>query len=446
MQEEHTEISPSGLYRIFEGVRSPASGKWEMKLRCPGCIAMCRKVPKKPSSKYAAEGSAAHYLGEYCLKRKVLSAYERLGIVITVGGGRDPLTQWEVTEEMADAVQIYLNHIYDLREHSVGGIFKIEEKMNIDWLVPGIKGKGDHILIEPLGRMCVDDYKHGAGVPVEVEGNSQEMTYGLMALGKDNPHMVEEVVLTITQPRSPHWQGSIRSVTIDTDELYQWGYDVFVPGVQAAMQPNAQLMAGDWCRWCDASGVMDDNNKYVCPAKQDQADNAIVDMFGSPTALDAGVALVPPDPFAFDGDTLNNALMAADIVEDHIKAVRAEAYRRHNADAHNAPSGFKLIAGSLSNRAYAEGIDVYDAVKTILPRSEVHDPEKVKSPAQLEAALKRKGLKPAEVKPIMLNLIADRVRSKPKLAPVTHKSPAVQGTVEEIFGSAKNATDAIFDN
>ena len=137
-------------------------------MNCPGWGVFCdtHNIPPSPSSIYAIEGSAAHYLGEKCLRQNK-DADHLVGKNITLDE-RGKLVKVKCTVEMADAVQVYVDEIRRKRASLVGATFKIEERLDLGWLVPGMSGTGDHVAIEPLGTLYVDDYKHGQGAMVEV--------------------------------------------------------------------------------------------------------------------------------------------------------------------------------------------------------------------------------------------------------------------------------------
>ena len=71
-------------------------------MACPGCIRMQRGLVSQPS-RYAAEGTVAHHIGEECL-RGGKDAAEFIGRKYNKDG-----FDFGVTEEMAEAVQSYLD-------------------------------------------------------------------------------------------------------------------------------------------------------------------------------------------------------------------------------------------------------------------------------------------------------------------------------------------------
>ena len=229
----HARLGASGAHR------------W---MKCPGSIRMAEGLAERTSS-YAQEGSAAHAVAEYCLQ-KDKDADELIG---------KKVEGVLVTEEMANAVQRYLDYV---RERSEGCEVHIEETFSLEKLNPpdDMFGTCDFAFFRD-GRLTVMDYKHGAGVAVEIAGNPQLRYYAtgaLFTLG----YPAKEVEMVIVQPRARHVDGPIRSETIPTSELMKWAKKLMAVA-DAALLPDAPLVAGSWCRWCDASPV--------CPELQEQA-------------------------------------------------------------------------------------------------------------------------------------------------------------------------------
>ena len=90
---EHSEIGASGAKR------------W---MNCPGSVRLCRTIPNE-SSAAAEEGTAAHELAETCLK----SGQDAVEFIDRTVHG------FTVDEDMAEAVQVYLDYI---RVRAVGGV------------------------------------------------------------------------------------------------------------------------------------------------------------------------------------------------------------------------------------------------------------------------------------------------------------------------------------
>jgi len=392
---------------------------------CPGWGNTCAGVKPKPSSIYADEGSAAHYLGEKCLRENEDAAH-MMGKKISVGEAPN-LRRFEVDDDMAEAVQVYLDEVRRKRAAMTGATFMIEQRLDLSWMIPGMFGTGDHVAVEPLGCVYVDDYKHGKGVAVEVGDkvgdNVQLSIYGLGAIGSGNPHGVEEVEVTVIQPRASHPAGRIRSVRFDADELIAWGRDVIAPAALAATKPDALVRAGDWCRWCDALDICPEARRHALEAAGSMFDDAIV-------PVEPKKAL--PLAAGLTGEQLGRVIEFAGIFEVWLKAVKAEGLDRLERGAADSPEHFKLVQGKLGNRAWADEKKVCPGLENHLPRNEIYSEPKIKSPAQMEKSLKAAGNKPKDAKEILANLIT-RPPGKHIMVPETDKRPAVAAVIDEMF-------------
>lgn len=402
----HAKASPSAAHR------------W---LNCPGCVALCQKVPRRPSSIYADEGTRAHALGELCL-RTGENATIYTGKTLQMGRDIKP---GKVSAEMAEAVQVYLDEIRRKRKALVGATFKVEEKLDASWVHPDLFGTGDHICIEPIGCLYVDDYKHGAGVAVDVgtsiqDGNEQLLIYGVGALGKGNPHMIEEIELTVIQPRAQHRAGPIRSLRLEVGDLLDWAETVLRPGINLALSGKGHLAAGSWCRWCDAEAI--------CPEHKNAVTTA---MFGNDTlpAVQQDLA-VPPTVETLTPEQLFQIYPKVDLVRNWLNAIESacHAHVTQVGPAH----GYKLVQG-FGNRAWKDESVAVATLASVLPKEEIYTEPKMKTPAQIEKALTALKIKPDERKQ-MLYPLAEKPLGKKALVPITDQRPALPPAAEAMFG------------
>jgi hypothetical protein len=96
--------------------------------------------------------------------------------------------------------------------------------------------------------MRVYDYKHGKGVPVTAENNSQLMLYALGALNAFSLiYPIEQIALTICQPR----RENITSWSITPTDLLAWGESIREVAKQA-FAGEGEFCEGDWCQFCAA--------------------------------------------------------------------------------------------------------------------------------------------------------------------------------------------------
>ena len=105
------------------------------------------------------------------------------------------------------------------------------------------------------------DYKHGAGIAVEVENNPQLLDYGLGALLAD-VHPAKRVKLVIVQPRCDHADGPVRDWEIDAIDLLDFRADLKAYA-EATQRADAVLVSGDHCKFCAAAPL--------CPALEKKA-------------------------------------------------------------------------------------------------------------------------------------------------------------------------------
>lgn len=321
-------------------------------------------------SVHAAEGTAAHKLAEMALVSE-LPPSNWMGQTVNARG------DFVVTEEMADAVDLYIAAVY-CAVTTKNVILWIERRFNLDALDPPAPmfGTSDAVAYDPDEKMLtVIDLKYGRGVIVEVENNPQEMYYGLGALldiEKEYPeYEIEKIKLVIVQPRAEHPDGHIRSVVIDYEDLIAFAVTL-LEKARATTDPNAPLTPGDWCRWCKAAPV--------CPALQEQAMSVAKREFSElPMNL-------PPAPEKLSMTELVTVLDNADLLVDWIKSVRAHVLGI--LERGGEVPGFKAVA-KRAMRKWVDEPDVAEVVRGLgLHDSEAYE-TKLRSPAQMEKALKR---------------------------------------------------------
>ena len=244
--KKHAKLSPSGAKR------------W---MSCPGSIPLNAQLNpnnERRSSRFAAEGTVAHEIGDKCLSDKTRETkpsdfvFEQL-----VADG----FAFRVTHEMVDAVEVYVDYVREQAEEhdatleaEVWGSLEVLE-------VPGLTGgTTDALVINYDDKIIhVIDFKYGQGVAVDVIDNPQLMCYGLGAIIKLDQEGIDlsdwTVKLVIVQPRAFHPDGRIREWELPAQELGSWGVEVLKPAGLLANQHDAPFKATDeGCRFCDASG------------------------------------------------------------------------------------------------------------------------------------------------------------------------------------------------
>lgn len=285
-----------------------SSHRW---MNCPGSVALSEGMESK-SSFAAAEGTAAHAIAADVLhgmpSPPVDSVVEQDDFSIPV------------TQEMLNAVALYAGEVIGVK-----GFPLVEQKFDLSAYHPALFGTADAVVWQKKPRLLhVFDFKYGAGVPVEVQGNPQLKYYALGALIACG-YPARRVRVTIVQPRCPHPDGPVRSDEFDAIDLLDFGADLKEAAI-ATEKPNAPLAVGEWCRWCPAAGK--------CPAQRDHAQALAKVAF-------ADVAKLPPDPRGLTLPQIGQIMDRLPIFEAWAKSVREYAYEE--AEKGNPVPGYKLV-------------------------------------------------------------------------------------------------------
>lgn len=297
-----------------------ASQQW---LNCPGSVGMRTLAPKQKQSEAAALGTAAHDLLETCMEQD-LDAAEMVDRIVSIGVGLEK-RQFIVDDNMADAVQVCLDTARRYQKDNPDHEIMLEQRVDISPLVaPDMFGTVDIRIAVPFDKLIMIDYKHGQGVPVEVEDNTQLIYYALGSALEDDFNF-DTIEMVIVQPRCPHADGSVRTYTISTEDLMGW-IPVLKKGQKAAEAafkkivkkgaPIPELVkAGSWCKFCPAEGI--------CPARYKQIlDVAMVDF----TNLEEDEMAEPKVPVG--GLTMEqrvNILKHGDMIKSYIDKVFSDS-------------------------------------------------------------------------------------------------------------------------
>ena len=284
------------------------------RIACPGS-ANAERGLEDTYSIYAAEGTAAHELGETCLNDCTLTPEDFLGQTIN---------DFEVDQDMIEAVTVYTDYCSGLINNSDEHL--VEEKLLLPFIGPNDKGTADFVAIGN-GVLEVVDYKHGKGVPVEVKENVQGTCYGLGAANRMHNHPWHTLKITIVQPRCPHTDGSVRSWSLSREDVSDLLLD-YAYAAELTKDPDASLNVGSHCRFCKA--------KPTCPAQIEFAKEA--------TGLQFGDTIEEPaEPDTIGGERLADLVLnKIPVIEHWCKSVKEHA--QQVAEAGSPPPGTKLVA------------------------------------------------------------------------------------------------------
>lgn len=373
-------------------------------MACPGSVRLSVGLESR-SSIYAAEGSAAHALAAKCLEN---------GNDAGVYGGtweHDGHTG-EITEDMTDAVQVYLDAVReDSIEAGESPYRLVEHKFHLKDVHPDLYGTADCVQVWPTLRlMRVYDYKHGAGVAVDVDANPQLLYYALGAL-LSYKKPVSEVELVVVQPRCDHPDGRVRRWRIKAVDLLAFEADL-LDAVKRTEDPAAPLVLGEHCHWCPAAAI--------CPEAKRRAQEAARMEFSND---------VPYDPAA-----LAETLKLLPAIEGWAKTVREFAYGE--AQHGRTPPGFKLVDKRPTRKwKVDDGVVETELSKIGLGKDDIYAPREVKSPAQIEKVI-GKGKKNAD-KLEVVGTLCTLVSSGTKLVPESEPGEPVKRSAQEDFTDAR---------
>jgi hypothetical protein len=187
----HARLSPSGAER------------W---LYCTAAPAAEAQYPDS-STEFAAEGTAAHELSEYCLRGDYMPGH-RYGDIIKVVEV-DATYSFKVDKDMISHVTKYITYVRDVTKLFVDPVVLIEKRVYYKSISHDGSGTADAIIygrLKETGKFViwVIDLKYGKGVPVYPDDNPQAQLYALGAVETyywDFPEEPDEIRVTIHQPR-----------------------------------------------------------------------------------------------------------------------------------------------------------------------------------------------------------------------------------------------------
>lgn len=355
---------------------------------CAGSRKAQEGLPRK-SSTFADEGSAVHELGEICLTRNE-SPFDWIG---------KPLIEWHewtVTQEMAEAVQTYIDFVKQFK-----GERMVEVQVDFSDWVPGGFGTSDCIIIDS-NIMTVADFKYGRGKQVYAENNLQGVLYALGAYAMFGDLFdIQTVIISIVQPRMDHideWQISVTELL----KIGAW----LAERAEEAMRDDAPRTPGEsQCQWCGAAAT--------CPALKKVADDTVLALFDDEAT-----------PDKLTDAQLATALGNAKLITAWLSAV--EKHVKERLETGQGFPGYKLVAGR-SSRDWSEDESV--VVERLLEgfdnvqREQLYETKFV-SPAKVEKLIGAKN------KGKIADLIATSSGS-PTMVPESDKRPALNVTIDE---------------
>lgn len=372
--------------------RLSASGadRWA---RCPGSVKAEEGCADKGSD-FAAEGTTAHALADYCLSNGVAAA-SCVGMTFE---GR------QVDAEMCDYVQQYVDYVC-----SFSGEHFYEVRVDFSPWVPEGFGTSDCIVIDAKNKLLrVIDLKYGKGVKVDADNNYQAQLYALGAINDMGFLLdVERVNIAIVQPRLDH----ISEWEITVAELMRFA-EYIKERAQLACELSAERVPGEkQCQWCKA--------KATCPALYDLTQQNLMQSF------DVIQIDTMPKVERLTDLQLKLALDSRKLIESWLSAV--EQYATEQILDGKQLAGYKLVEG----RSVRQWIDEKQAETELAERfdeSEIYKKSFI-SVAQAEKLL---GKKQAG----LLDGLVTKPQGKPTLAPDSDKRAPIGANISDFDACA----------
>ena len=340
MAEYHSPLGASGAER------------WMI---CPGSVELIRMLtlPESDAPDYRVDGVAAHALARKCLTDPTNpDAWEFAGQKIEGA---------EVTEEMTTAVQTYIDYVRPklLSARNEGRLAVIEHPVSTPvhkdfygTLDAGIAYSGGEY--HKQTNLEIIDYKHGEGIQVDPDDNAQ-LKYYAYGLIHDNSE-IDDVTLTIVQPRGFNDDGPIRSWQTTAYVIKTWVETKLVPAMDRTAYDKT-LDAGPWCRFCPA--------KLVCPML-----NAI---------FKAAATCNPTQIVQMSDASIGMSYQYIQAAKFYMGALEKEAHRRLQAGTYTG--GVIKLVNKKARRVFKQGADKIFSAR--FGADAMTKPE-LKSPAEME--------------------------------------------------------------
>lgn len=331
---KHAKLSPS------------KADQW---VNCPASIQLCENLPTIPPNAYMQEGTKAHNFAEELLKEKI--------------------TLDDVPEEFQEALNVYLSFITTLKNTFKNSELYIEQKVELP--NTEIFGTCD-CLIKSENQIFVIDYKHGAGVSVNVEDNKQLLIYALGALAFFNEYEdkkdIENIVLAIVQPRIKDETPKIKTINYSHNALMTFK-EMLQEAVVKTKQKNPDILPGKHCKFCNA--------KAICPKYYDQVVEVAKTDFKD-------IKAKLPDIKTLSNQDIIKVLSHSDSIKNWVTAVQnhAKLLLEHGGSL----EGYKLVH-KRTNRKWINEKEVISTFSAPKYKKLIFEKPKLKSVAQMSKVI-----------------------------------------------------------
>ena len=400
---KHAILSPSG------------SEKW---VNCAGSARMEQIFKKEETpSRYAAEGTAAHFLASEILSGNVLIA--RGAVIEVTNKGRCFFDSTEQELEEAEQIEFMIEVDDEMKEHIDGyvgkilefkgpeGFLDVEQRFDISEITGESEAEGtsDAVIVRGT-ELQVHDLKYGRKEVRAIE-NKQLILYAFAALLYYRAmYEIDSILLVIHQPRV-NSEPDVWQITVD--ELVERIESIKIAAevsrsllsVEQIAEIELYLTPGEHCsrNYCKAQAF--------CPALATLAEEF------NRTDIESLESI----------ELLSEHAKKAPIVSGWIDAVNALLEKRILEDGVEVP-GFKAVQGKMGNRDWRDVKEVEQVLtQSMKLKHEVVYDRKVKSPTALEKHFKAGDIGPKQW-PKIVEMIT-RAEGKLKVAPEDDPRPAI---------------------
>lgn len=309
-------------------------------LSCHASIKEARRAPPRPASEWALDGTKAHELledvmlqwmlvGEHVGERMSAAAYARMHL----GHDGKPYS-----DEQCHSVQVVLDYVSDILHEHHDAVVYVEREFKFPSMVTDEAwGMNDILIYVPSSELLyVIDFKHGAGVPVEIETNdpvngvtpnNQLMFYAAGAVATLNLK-VQMIALVIIQPRYPHKDGPVRTHWTWPHKIE--AFKTLVDEAVVACESDNPLYVPSRknCHWCPG----------IFCVKRDEAAGSVMGNFKSVKVISISDL---PKPHTMDIERLVQIVANEKMITDFID--EAKAYLKERAMVGDDVPGMKLV-------------------------------------------------------------------------------------------------------
>lgn len=321
-----------------------ATDRW---LACPASVNAARDIPPPLTEEaYATEGTEAHALAESLLRGQ-------------------PLEQG-VSKDVLDAAMEYVDFVRGI--HGSRWVqWEAIEQLVAHPDFPDFGGSPDYACVyqeEGKWVLHVVDFKAGIGLAVDVEDNSQLLSYSAV-LEAISPWTINLFRMTVIQPRS------YNSESVKTTEVYRESIDHHMRQVEAAFE-QTHFQAGPHCRFCPVASRCETLISHIETAP-----------------LIEGV--VPTEETMEKWLLLHGLATTIRNVLDQIQLQLVDLAK----NGHELP-GYKVVESRSHRHWSAPEKEVISALRKLgIKKSDVFSEPKLLSPAQVEKLGDKKAIKSA---------------------------------------------------